>query len=165
MADAVETRAAVQSAPANPLAQLLTPDGVLTSEAERAANVSNEALREMYRLMVICRRLDEEGLRLRRQGELGLWGPIAGHEAVQIGAARAMAPTDWIFPYYRDFAMGVARGIDPGTMMTWFRGLTHGAWSVHEHRFGPGIISVGTQVPHGVGFAIGCKLDNDPIAV
>ncbi len=92
MAEVIETRAAVQGGPGNPLADLLTPEGMLTSEAERAANVSNEALREMYRLMVVCRRLDEEGLRLQRQGELGLWGPIAGHEAAQVGAARAMAP-------------------------------------------------------------------------
>jgi pyruvate dehydrogenase E1 component alpha subunit len=165
MAEATTTRTRVAGEGGNPLAALLTPEGLLTPEAEREANVSSETLRELYRLMVVCRRLDEEGLRLQRQGELGLWGPIAGHEAVQVGAARAMQPTDWIFPYYRDFGMAVARAIDPGTMMTWFRGLTHGAWNPQERRFGPGIISVGTQVPHGVGFALGCKLDRDPIAV
>jgi pyruvate dehydrogenase E1 component alpha subunit len=151
--------------PENPLAALLDADGVLTAQAEREANVPNETLRELYQLMVLCRRLDEEGLRLQRQGELGLWGPIAGHEAVQVAAAKALAPTDWIFPYYRDFGMAVARSVAPGVALTWFRGLTHSAWNPVEHRFGPGIISVGTQVPHGVGFALGCKLDNEAIAV
>jgi pyruvate dehydrogenase E1 component alpha subunit len=164
MAEATTTRTRVEGG-GNPLAALLTPEGVLTAEAEREAQVPNDTLRELYRLMALCRRLDQEGLRLQRQGELGLWGPIAGHEATQVGAARAMAPTDWIFPYYRDFGMGVARGIDPGTMMTWFRGLAHGVWNPHEYRFGPGIISVGTQVPHGVGFALGCKLDHEATAV
>jgi 2-oxoisovalerate dehydrogenase E1 component alpha subunit len=165
MAEAIGTRPAVAGGGENPLAALLSPEGLLTPEAERAANVPTETLRELYRLMVVCRRLDEEGLRLQRQGELGLWGPIAGHEAVQVGAAKALAATDWIFPYYRDFGMAVARGVDPGAAMTWFRGLTHGAWNPHEYRLGPGIISVGSQVPHGVGFALGCKLDHEPTAV
>jgi 2-oxoisovalerate dehydrogenase E1 component alpha subunit len=149
----------------DPVAALIGPDGALTPEGERRANAPTETLREMYRLMVVCRRLDQEGLNLQRQGELGLWGPIAGHEATQIGAALAMDSTDWIFPYYRDFAMAVARGIDPGLMMTWFRGLTHGAWNPLEHNFGPLIISVGSQIPHAVGFALGCKLDNEQKAV
>src|SRR5262249_40040147 len=117
------------------VAALLGPDGALSAAGERAANVRTETLRHLYELMVLCRRLDQEGLNLQRQGELGLWGPIAGHEAAQVGAALAMARTDWIFPYYRDIGMAVARGIDPGQALTWFRGLTHGAWKPTEHRF------------------------------
>ncbi len=149
----------------DPIAAMLDDDGVLTADAERATSISDETLKDLYRLMVVCRRLDQEGLNLQRQGELGLWGPFAGHEAAQVGAAQAMASTDWIFPYYRDFAMAVCRGIDPGAMMTIFRGQTHGAWNPHEHRFAPFIIPVGTQVPHAVGFALGCKLDHENIAV
>ncbi|MGH2515576.1 MAG: thiamine pyrophosphate-dependent enzyme, partial [Ktedonobacterales bacterium] len=122
-------------------------------------------LRELYRMMVICRRIDQEGLNLQRQGELGLWGPYVGHEATQVGAALALAPTDWIFPYYRDFAMAICRGIDPGTILTIFRGHAHGAWNPYDYRFGPFVIPVGTQVPHAVGFALGCKLDNEQTAV
>jgi pyruvate dehydrogenase E1 component alpha subunit len=144
---------------------MLDAEGVLTLEAELAVAVPNEMLRELYRMMVICRRLDQEGLNLQRQGELGLWGPYAGHEAAQVGAALALAPTDWIFPYYRDFAMAVCRDIDPGAIMTIFRGLTHGAWNPYEHRFAPFIIPVGSQIPHAVGFALGCKLDKEQTAV
>jgi pyruvate dehydrogenase E1 component alpha subunit len=166
MADAMNARQPEGSVPQDdPIAAMLTADGVLTPAAEREAAVSDDRLRELYRLMVICRRLDSEGLNLQRQGELGLWGPYTGHEAAQVGAALAMDSTDWIFPYYRDFAMAVCRGIDPGAILTIFRGLAHGAWDPYEYRFGPFIIPVGTQVPHAVGFAIGCKLDADPIAV
>ncbi len=157
--------AARAGAAADPIAAMVDEQGVLTAEAERAAAVSDDELRALYRLMALVRRLDQEGLRLQRQGEIGLWGPVEGHEAIQVGAAKALAPTDWIFPYYRDFGMAVARTIDPADAMTWFRGLAHGAWNPQEYRFGPGIISVGSQMGHGVGFAIGCKLDDDPIAV
>lgn len=147
------------------LSALVGPDGRLTPEAEASAHVSDQELAELYRQMVICRRLDQEGLNLQRQGELGLWGPYTGHEAAQVGAALAMAQTDWIFPYYRDFAMAVCRGIDPGAIMTVFRGLTHGAWNPYTYRFAPFIIPVGTQIPHAVGFAMGCTLDDEPCAV
>ena len=165
MADAIDTRAARATTPADPIAAMLDDEGRLTPEGERQAGVSDITLRELYRLMVVCRRIDTEGLNLQRQGELGLWGPYAGHEASQVGAALAMAPTDWIFPYYRDFAMAICRGIDPGKMLTIFRGHTHGAWNPYEYRFGPFVIPVGSQVPHAVGFALGCKLDSEETAV
>ena len=161
-ADATESRNT--GASSDPIVALLSPDGVLTAEGERVAAVSDETLRDLYRWMVIGRRLDTEGLNLQRQGELGLWGPYTGHEAAQVGAACAMASTDWIFPYYRDFAMAVCRGIDPGAILTIFRGLTHGAWNPYDYRFGPFIIPVGTQIPHAVGFAMGCALDGEHIA-
>ena len=165
MADALGTRATKGTAERDPIAAMLDEQGVLTAEAERALGVSDDQLRELYRMMVICRRIDQEALNLQRQGELGLWGPYAGHEAAQVGAALAMAPTDWIFPYYRDFAMAVCRGIDPGGILCVFRGLSHGAWNPYEYRFAPFIIPVGTQIPHAVGFAMGCALDNEQTAV
>ena len=165
MAKALHTRPQSQEGGDNPIAALLDENGVLTAEGERIADVSDEQLRELYRMMVIARRLDQEGLNLQRQGELGLWGPYVGHEAAQVGAALAMETTDWIFPYYRDFAMAICRGIDPGGILTIFRGLTHGAWNPYEYRFAPFIIPVGTQVPHAVGFAVGCKFDHEQTAV
>jgi 2-oxoisovalerate dehydrogenase E1 component alpha subunit len=154
-----------QEQPSDPIAALLTPEGVLSAEGERQADVSDEQLRELYRLMVVCRHLDQEALNLQRQGELGLWGPYTGEEAARVGATLGMAPTDWIFPYYRDFAMAVCRGIDPGVIMTWFRGLTHGVWNPYEYRFGPLILQVGSQAPHAVGFAMGCQFDHEQTAV
>jgi 2-oxoisovalerate dehydrogenase E1 component subunit alpha len=165
MAD-VETRpAGAKQTHTADITSMVGSDGRLTADAERYAGVSDHEVSVMYRQMVICRRLDQEGLNLQRQGELGLWGPYTGHEAAQVGAALAMAPTDWIFPYYRDFAMAVCRGIDPGAIMTVFRGLAHGAWNPYEYRFAPFIIPVGTQVPHAVGFAMGCTLDDEQCAV
>ncbi len=134
MAKALNARPPVHG---DTIAGMLDADGALTPEGEQAANVSDETLRDLYRWMVICRRFDQEGLNFQRQGELGLWGPFAGHEADQVGAAMAMASTDWIFPYYRDFGMAICRGIDPGKIMTIFRGITHGAWNPNEYRFAP----------------------------
>src|SRR5262249_53590101 len=150
MTDVHARRRATRHTPADPIAALLTPEGVLSAEGEREVGVANDQLRQLYRLMVVCRRLDQEALNLQRQGELGQWGPIAGHEATQVCAALALTPEDWIFPYYRNFAMAVARGVDPGALLAWYRGLTHVAWSPLEHHLAPGIITVGAVVPHAV---------------
>ena len=61
--------------------------------------------------------------------------------------------------------MAVCRGVDPGAILTVFRGHAHGAWNPYDFRFGPFVIPVGTQVPHAVGFALGCKLDHEQTAV
>jgi 2-oxoisovalerate dehydrogenase E1 component alpha subunit len=165
MAKVLDTGRASRAEATDPIAALLDDDGVLTAEAERTHPVTDDELRDLYRTMVVIVRLDQEGLNLQRQGELGLWGPFAGHEAIEVSATKAMAPTDWIFPYYRSTVMAISRGIDPGTVLTIWRGHVHGAWNPYEYRFAPLIIPVGSQIPHAVGFALGCKLDRENIAV
>lgn len=165
MTNAPARRASARDRSADPIAAMLDADGRLTPDAERAVRVSDDQLRTLYRQMALARRLDTEALTLQRQGELGLWGPTLGHEAAQVGAAAAMAETDWIFPYYRDWVMAVCRGVDPGTLLTWFRGLAHDVWDPYLHRLAPLIVPVGSQVPHAVGFAMGCAIDGDKTAV
>src|SRR5207237_57247 len=49
-------------------------------------------------------------------------------------------------------------GVDPAEMLTLFRGLSHGPWDPRKYHFAPLAIPVATQVPHAVGFAMGCRL-------
>ena len=42
--------------------------------------------------MVVVRRIDTEATALQRQGELGLWAPLLGQEAAQVGSARTHSP-------------------------------------------------------------------------
>ncbi|HYM49646.1 MAG TPA: pyruvate dehydrogenase (acetyl-transferring) E1 component subunit alpha [Candidatus Limnocylindrales bacterium] len=121
--------------------------------------LTREQLVDLYRKMVVIRRADQEALNLQRQGELGLWGQFLGQEATQVGAIAALQDSDWVVPSYREFGMAMCRGIDPGTMLGYFRGLTHGPWDPRRYRFLPFAISVATQVPHAVGFAMGCRLE------
>src|SRR5438067_2120687 len=153
MADVVRVVAAD-----DPLRALFSPAGELTAEGRSRLGLDAAALRELYRNMVLIRRADQEALNLQRQGELGLWGQYLGQEAIHVGAMTALRTTDWVFPSYREFGMAMIRGVDPADMLTMFRGLSHGPWDPRKYHFAPLAIPVATQVPHAVGFALGCRL-------
>jgi pyruvate dehydrogenase E1 component alpha subunit len=144
--------------------QLLRPDGTLVPDADYEADLKEEDLREIYRWMVLARRLDQESTNLQRQGELGVYTPLLGQEAAQVGSAYALEPKDWIFPSYRELAPALMRGIDAADVLHLFRGTWHGGlWNPREHNVAPYSVPVGTQVLHAAGFGIGSKLDQSDV--
>ena len=71
------------------LVQLLTPAGQRTAHPDydaRVAHLDADALRGLYRDMVLTRRFDDEATALQRQGELALCAPCLGQEAAQVGS-------------------------------------------------------------------------------
>ncbi len=74
-------------------------------------------LAELYRLMLLSRRIDDREIVLKRQQKIFFQISCAGHEALQVGAALALRPGyDWFFPYYRDRALALGLGITPYEM-------------------------------------------------
>jgi 2-oxoisovalerate dehydrogenase E1 component len=83
-----------------------------------AASLSPRQLVEIYRLMLLSRRVDDREILLKRQQKIFFQISGAGHEALGVGAALAMRPGyDWFFPYYRDRALCLALGFTPADMM------------------------------------------------
>ena len=76
--------------------------------------LSRETLIEVYRLMLLSRRLDEKQLIFLKQGKQFFHIGAPGHEAAQIAIAKAMKPGfDWAYPYYRDIAFNLGFGETP----------------------------------------------------
>ncbi len=66
----------------------------------------------IYRNMVLSRKLDEKMLILLRQGKGFFHIGGSGHEAAQLAAAYVMRPgEDWSYPYYRDVAYCLELGM------------------------------------------------------
>ncbi|MDX8049291.1 pyruvate dehydrogenase (acetyl-transferring) E1 component subunit alpha [Lentzea sp. BCCO 10_0798] len=141
------------------LVQLLTPEGERVQHPDFDIDITPEELRGLYRDMVLIRRVDREANALQRKGQLGIWVPLLGQEAAQIGAGRAMRQTDMAFPSYREHGIAWTRGINPTELLGIFRGTDQGTWDPVEKRFHPYTIVIGNQVLNAAGYAMGQKFD------
>ncbi|MFI0406250.1 pyruvate dehydrogenase (acetyl-transferring) E1 component subunit alpha [Actinomadura sp. 3N508] len=155
----------VRGAPDNPelaepeLVQLLTPEGERVEHPDYPLDLSAEEVRDLYRDLVIVRRLDLESVALTRQGEVGLWPSLLGQEAAQIGSGRALSENDMVFPTYREHGVAWCRGVDHLNMIGLFRGVSHGGWDPAEHNFHLYTIVIGSQTLHATGYAMGVQRD------
>ena len=68
---------------------------------------ADEDYRDLYRDLVLVRRVDVEATALQRQGELGLWASLLGQEAAQVGSGPGAGPDDFAFPTYREHGVAL----------------------------------------------------------
>jgi pyruvate dehydrogenase E1 component subunit alpha len=113
---------------------------------------------ELYRQLVLLRTYDERSLVYHRQGRIGTYAMYWNHEAMQAGSVYALEREDWIFPSYRESAIGLLRGMKPSTVLSWWRGHPAGWWNPRDFNVASICVPVGTHVPHAAGFAWGTKL-------
>ena len=115
-------------------------------------------LLELYRGIVTLRTYDERSLVYHRQGRIGTYAIFWNHEAMQVGSAYALERDDWIFPSYRESAIGLLRGMPVSTVLSWWRGHPAGWWNPLDYNIASICVPIGTHVPHAAGLAWGKKL-------
>jgi 2-oxoisovalerate dehydrogenase E1 component alpha subunit len=147
------------------LVQLLSPEGERLHHPDYPLDIGGEQVQELFRDMTLARRLDAEAMALQRQGELGLWAPLLGQEAAQIGAARALNADDYVFPSYREHGIALVRGISVTELLRIWRGTEHGGWDAGKFRMAGYAIVIGAQTLHAVGYAMGVQRDEAAEAV
>jgi 2-oxoisovalerate dehydrogenase E1 component alpha subunit len=137
----------------------------------RELGLSDDQVLDMYRYMLLARKVDERMWLLNRAGKIPFVISCQGQEAIQVGAAFALdREKDWLCPYYRDLGMmlvfgqtardqmlsAFAKAEDPnsgGRQMP-------GHYGDHRFRILTGSSPVTTQVLHAVGIAYAGKLEN-----
>ena len=142
----------------NEMVQLLTPEGERLTHDDFAFTGSDADLVGYLRDMILARRFDAEATALQRHGELGLWTPLLGQEAAQIGSAHALRPTDVVFPSYREHAVAMVLGVPLANFLALFRGSNGGDWEKLE-TFRNYQIVIGCQALHATGYAMGLQFD------
>ena len=133
-------------------------------EDREVEGLGEQELLDLYRSMVLLRTYDERSLVYHRQGRLGTYAMFWNHEAMQAGSAHALAREDWIFPSYREGAIGLLRGIPASTVLSWWRGHPAGWWNPSEFNVASICVPIATQVPHAAGLAWGKKLKGESAA-
>ncbi len=124
-----------------------------------------ELVERLYRKQVLARTLDEKAVKLNRQGRLGTYAPLAGHEAIQVGAAEALSDDDWCLPTYRDHAMYLTRGFGVEDVLEHLNGRgNYVDRSDGDVRTFPPAIPVATQVPHAAGVGMAADYFGDDAA-
>lgn len=151
------------------LVQLLTESGERLSDLRFdawVADIGPEQLLSLYEDMVVIRRIDSEATALQRQGELGLWPPLLGQEASQIGSGRALRRDDFVFSSYREHGVAYCRGAGLVDLLRVWRGTTQSGWNPYDINMATPQVIIGAQTLHATGYALGIQADGtDAVAV
>ncbi|HST26003.1 MAG TPA: thiamine pyrophosphate-dependent enzyme [Gaiellaceae bacterium] len=128
-----------------------TPDG-------KVEGLDDADLVALYRQLILLRTYDERSVVYHRQGRIGTYAIFWNHEAMQAGAVFALEDDDWIFPSYRESAIGLLRGLPAHRILSWWRGHPAGWWNPADYNVASICVPIGTHVPHAAGLAWGKKL-------
>lgn len=132
--------------------------------------LSDEQVLEMFRTMLLARKIDERMWLLNRAGKIPFVISCQGQEAAQVGAAFALdREKDYALPYYRDMGVVLAFGMTAKELM--LSGFAKagdpnsggrqmpGHFGQKKNRIVTGSSPVTTQVPHAVGIALAGKME------
>jgi 2-oxoisovalerate dehydrogenase E1 component len=140
------------------------------TKSHQALGLTDIQVVEMYRAMLLARRVDDRMWALNRQGRVPFVVSVAGHEASQVGAAFAIDPSrDWSLPYYRDIAYNLALGLTPEEFfLSVFARATDPSsggrqmpnhWSEPDRNVFTHSSVIATQFPHACGIAFRLKAE------
>ncbi len=137
---------------------ILTPDGKLVYGAKQS--MTDTALIEALRWMLMSRIYDERATALQRQGLYGVFSPALGQEASVVGSTMALDPArDWIVPQYRELVALVRHGYPLERLAAVGMGrVTEAARIPDGVNVLPNQVALATQLPHATGLAWGLKL-------
>ena len=137
-------------------------------EIETKRPADRPPLVEQYRLMALIRRFEDRAAELFQQGVIvGTAHSCVGQEAIAVGAAGVMRPTDFLVGHHRSHGHLIAAGADLRKMMAEMFGKRTGyckglGGSMHIADLSLNILGcngiVGAGLPHACGAALSAKL-------
>jgi pyruvate dehydrogenase E1 component alpha subunit len=115
----------------------------------------------IFEVMALMRAIEDRMVTMYRQGELlgslytGHW-----HEAIAVGTASALRPTDVVAPLHRDLGVHLWRGLEPWQVMASFMGKATSPTggrdgTLHYGRLDLGIINPVSHIPNNYPVATG----------
>ena len=122
-------------------------------------------LLDIYRNMILARKLDDREMTLLKQGKAFFHIGCSGHEAAQLAAANNMKPSvDWAYPYYRNAALCLGLGMSGKDQLLAFLAKdadpSSGGRQMPQHYGNKDLRIVTQSSPTGTQFlqAVGCSM-------
>jgi TPP-dependent pyruvate/acetoin dehydrogenase alpha subunit len=128
------------------------------------SELGRERLVELYRFMLLTRRLEEVGHTLYKQGRIpGSFYTGRGNEAASVGVAAALEPGDIAIPLHRNLAVHLVRGTEPWRILANYLGRVDGPsrgrdGNIHLADLDRGQITIVSHLPAMAPVAVGCAL-------
>lgn len=145
-------------------------------ERHSELGLSGDELIEIYRLLLVARKLDQRIWALNRQGKAPFAVSCQGHEGAQVGAGWALRSANAVVcPYYRDTALMLTLGMTPTEVLLGV--LAKAAdpssggrqmpnhWGSSKLQVVTGSSPIATQIPHAAGIAYAARLRGEPTVV
>lgn len=129
--------------------------------------LSNEALINIYKNILLPRLIEEKMLVLLRQGKISKWFSGIGQEAIAVGATLALQQDEWIMPLHRNLGVFTSRKMPLSKLFTQWQGGKNGYSKARERSFHFGskehhicgmISHLGPQLAIADGVALAYKL-------
>jgi pyruvate dehydrogenase E1 component alpha subunit len=141
--------------------QFLNEQGKLSGDAPAFAK-NHEALKELYKIMVLTRTFDKKSIALQRTGKMGTYAPINGQEAISAAIGHAMKPEDVFVPYYRDYAAQIQRGVKMSEILSYWGGDERGSQFAENAQDLPICVPIASQCLHATGIAFAFQYRKEP---
>ncbi len=133
-------------------------------------DLSNDALINLYKSILLPRMIEEKMLVLLRQGKISKWFSGIGQEAISVGVTQALQQDEWIMPLHRNLGVFTGRNMPLRKLFMQWQGNKDGYSKGRERSFHFGsaahhicgmISHLGPQLAIADGVALAHKLKNE----
>jgi len=142
------------------------------AQSSKRTGLAKEELVAAYRIMLLTRLLDQKAISLHNQGRIGSYTSSAGHEAAHVGSVYGLQLNDYIFPYYRDQGVLLARGVTPEQLLNRYIGNASddmkgrdlpNLFSFKDRRIFSNAAPIASNLQISVGFAMAAKMKKEDL--
>jgi len=132
--------------------------------------ISNKKLLELYRSLILPRKIEEKMLLLLRQGKVSKWFGGIGQEAISVGVTSALKSNEYVLPMHRNLGVFTTRNVPLERLFGQWQGKPSGYtngrdrsfhFGTQDHKIIGMISHLGPQFGIANGIALSSKINKE----